>query len=148
MASRTRLGVIGVSFTSAPIDASASRTAFAIAAGDAMAQRDAHLFGVGEGWAVRTSYSEVRSNHRHANSLRIAASLRADMIFGKHRSARQGLPGADRGICFNDHIEYDGPTVFRRACKMGPEPQDQEHHSDVPPARSEVHDLTYRFPAS
>src|SRR6516225_4654536 len=37
IAARTRLGVIGVSFTSAPIDASASRTAFAIAAGGPMA---------------------------------------------------------------------------------------------------------------
>src|SRR5262245_9385119 len=37
IAAMTRRGVIGVSFTSAPIEASASRTALAIAAGGAMA---------------------------------------------------------------------------------------------------------------
>jgi bifunctional non-homologous end joining protein LigD len=29
------------------------------------------------------------------------------------------LARADRGIWFNDHIEEDGPTVFKHACKLG-----------------------------
>jgi hypothetical protein len=46
-------------------------------------QRNAHTLGVGQGRAARTSYSTIWDHHRHANSIWIASSLRADMIFGK-----------------------------------------------------------------
>jgi bifunctional non-homologous end joining protein LigD len=29
------------------------------------------------------------------------------------------LAGVGHGIWFNDHIEGDGPTLFRHACKLG-----------------------------
>src|SRR5260370_16479759 len=48
-------------------------------------QRNAHTLGVGQGRAARTSYSTIWDHHRHANSIWIASSLRADMIFGKDR---------------------------------------------------------------
>src|SRR4029453_18490184 len=42
---------------------------------------------VREGFAVTTSYPDVRRHHHHANSFRTAPSLCADMIFGKDRGS-------------------------------------------------------------
>jgi hypothetical protein len=57
-----------------------------LASYSSLLQRVTHALGVGEGCAVTASYPEVRSDHHHANSLRTAPSLCADMIFGKDRS--------------------------------------------------------------
>jgi hypothetical protein len=44
------------------------------------------------------SYPEVRSDHHHANSLRTAPSLCADMIFGKDRAHFERLVDANKII--------------------------------------------------
>jgi hypothetical protein len=48
-------------------------------------QRDTHTLGVGQRRAATTSCSKTRNHHRHANSVWIASSLRADLIFGNDR---------------------------------------------------------------
>jgi len=48
-------------------------------------QSDAHALGLAEGCAATASCPRIRNHHCHTNSVRIASSLRADMIFGKDR---------------------------------------------------------------
>src|SRR5215471_11245273 len=43
----------------------------------------AHALGIAEGCAATASCPRIRNHHYHTNSVRIASSLRADMIFGK-----------------------------------------------------------------
>jgi bifunctional non-homologous end joining protein LigD len=45
--------------------------------------------------------------------------LRRDPLEVRKATLANILTRADRGIWFNDHIEDDGPTVFRHACKLG-----------------------------
>jgi bifunctional non-homologous end joining protein LigD len=45
--------------------------------------------------------------------------LRSDPLEKRKARLVSVLARADRGIWFNDHIEDDGPTVFRHACKLG-----------------------------
>jgi bifunctional non-homologous end joining protein LigD len=45
--------------------------------------------------------------------------LRRDPLEVRKATLANILAGADRGIWFNDHIEDDGPTVFKHACKLG-----------------------------
>jgi bifunctional non-homologous end joining protein LigD len=45
--------------------------------------------------------------------------LRRDPLEVRKATLAKRLARADRGIWFNDHIEDDGPTVFKHACKLG-----------------------------
>jgi bifunctional non-homologous end joining protein LigD len=45
--------------------------------------------------------------------------LRRDPLEARKATLANILARADRGIWFNDHIEEDGPTVFKHACKLG-----------------------------
>jgi bifunctional non-homologous end joining protein LigD len=45
--------------------------------------------------------------------------LRRDPLEVRKATLANVLARAERGIWFNDHIEDDGPTVFRHACKLG-----------------------------
>jgi bifunctional non-homologous end joining protein LigD len=45
--------------------------------------------------------------------------LRRDLLEVRKATLANVLARADRGIWFNDHIEDDGPTVLRHACKLG-----------------------------
>jgi hypothetical protein len=45
--------------------------------------------------------------------------LRRDPLEVRKATLANSLARAERGIWFNDHIEEDGPTVFRHACKLG-----------------------------
>src|SRR4029453_9403266 len=57
-------------------------------------QSDAHALGIGQGCAATASCPRLRNDYCHTNSVRIASSLRADMIFGKDRSpSRRVLRG-------------------------------------------------------
>ena len=53
-------------------------------------QRDTRALGIGQGCAARASCPKIRNHYCHANSVRIASSLRADMIFGKDSIGRPG----------------------------------------------------------
>jgi hypothetical protein len=57
-------------------------------------QPDAHALGIEQGCAATASRAKIRNHCCHSNSVRIASSLRADMIFGKDRPAQASL--ADR----------------------------------------------------
>jgi ATP dependent DNA ligase domain len=46
--------------------------------------------------------------------------LRRDPLKARKASLANIMARAGHGIWFNDHIEEDGETVFRHACKMGP----------------------------
>jgi hypothetical protein len=48
------------------------------------------------GCVVTASYPEVRSDHHHANSLRTAPSLCADMIFGNDSEVKSLTQGRAR----------------------------------------------------
>src|SRR5207245_3441283 len=58
-------------------------------------QSDAHALGIAEGCPATASCPRIRNHHCHTNSVRIASSLRADMIFGRDsgndQSARMRL---------------------------------------------------------
>jgi bifunctional non-homologous end joining protein LigD len=45
--------------------------------------------------------------------------LRRDPLEVRKATLANVLAGVGHGIWFNDHIEGDGPTVFRHACKLG-----------------------------
>ena len=45
--------------------------------------------------------------------------LRRNPLEARKATLANILARADRGIWFNDHIEDDGPTVFKHACKLG-----------------------------
>jgi bifunctional non-homologous end joining protein LigD len=45
--------------------------------------------------------------------------LRRDPLEVRKATLASVLARADRGIWFNDHIQDDGPTVFKHACKLG-----------------------------
>jgi ATP-dependent DNA ligase len=45
--------------------------------------------------------------------------LRGDPLEARKATLANVLARTERGIWFNDHIEDDGPTVFRHACKLG-----------------------------
>jgi bifunctional non-homologous end joining protein LigD len=45
--------------------------------------------------------------------------LRRDPLEVRKVTLANVLARADRGIWFNDHMECDGPTVFKHACKLG-----------------------------
>jgi bifunctional non-homologous end joining protein LigD len=45
--------------------------------------------------------------------------LRCDPLEVRKATLANVLARADRGIWFNDHIEDNGPTVFKHACKLG-----------------------------
>ena len=45
--------------------------------------------------------------------------LRRDPLEVRKATLANILARADRGIWSNDHIEGDGPTVFKHACKLG-----------------------------
>jgi bifunctional non-homologous end joining protein LigD len=45
--------------------------------------------------------------------------LRRDPLEVRKATLANILARADRGIWFNDHVEDDGPTVFKQACKLG-----------------------------
>jgi hypothetical protein len=49
-------------------------------------QSYAHALGIEQGCAATASRPRIRNDYCHTNSVRIASSLRADMIFGKDRS--------------------------------------------------------------
>ena len=50
-------------------------------------QSDAHALGLAEGCAATASCTRIRNHHGHTNSVRVASSLRADMIFGKDKAS-------------------------------------------------------------
>src|SRR5260221_5557085 len=72
-------------------------------------QLDAHALGIAEGCAATASCPRIRNHHCHTNSVRIASSLRADMIFGKDRTQN-----VDR------YLGYDRGCIFGRARTSGP----------------------------
>jgi bifunctional non-homologous end joining protein LigD len=45
--------------------------------------------------------------------------LRRDPLEGRKAALEMMLDKAGRGVRFNEHIEGDGETVFRHACKLG-----------------------------
>jgi ATP-dependent DNA ligase len=45
--------------------------------------------------------------------------LRRDPLEVRKATLASVLARADRGIWLNDHIQDDGPTVFKHACKLG-----------------------------
>jgi bifunctional non-homologous end joining protein LigD len=45
--------------------------------------------------------------------------LRGDPLAARKATLTTVLARVGHGIWFNDHIEDDGPTVFRHACKLG-----------------------------
>ncbi len=45
--------------------------------------------------------------------------LRGDPLEIRKATLANLLANTGHGIWFNDHIEDDGPTVFRHACKLG-----------------------------
>jgi bifunctional non-homologous end joining protein LigD len=45
--------------------------------------------------------------------------LRGDPLEVRKATLANILAGVCHGIWFNDHIEDDGPTVFKHACKLG-----------------------------
>jgi bifunctional non-homologous end joining protein LigD len=45
--------------------------------------------------------------------------LRPDPLEGRKATLEMMLAKAGPGIRFNEHIEGDGETVFRHACKLG-----------------------------
>ena len=47
------------------------------------------------------------------------ADLRRAPLEVRKATLANVLAGASQGIWFNDHIEGDGPTVFKHACKLG-----------------------------
>src|SRR6266545_3457242 len=69
-------------------------------------QSDAHALVIGQGCAATASCPRVRNHYCHANSVRIASSLRADMIFGKDSgSLTGGLEMAQRNRSFQRAID-------------------------------------------
>jgi bifunctional non-homologous end joining protein LigD len=50
---------------------------------------------------------------------RRAGHLRRETLEVRKTSLVTVLAGAGHGIWYNDHIEGDGQTVFRHACKLG-----------------------------
>jgi bifunctional non-homologous end joining protein LigD len=47
--------------------------------------------------------------------------LRRDPLEGRKETLAMILAKAGSGVRFNEHMEGDGETVFRHACKLGPE---------------------------
>jgi bifunctional non-homologous end joining protein LigD len=76
-----------------------------------------------------TSFNRVRYR-RHDESIFIYAfdlielngnDLRRDPLEGRKETLAMILAKAGSGVRFNEHMEGDGETVFRHACKLGPE---------------------------
>jgi bifunctional non-homologous end joining protein LigD len=74
-----------------------------------------------------TSFNLVRYRH-HDESIFLYAfdlieltgdDLRRDPLEGRRATLQMMLAKAGPGIRFNEHIEGDGETVFRHACKLG-----------------------------
>jgi bifunctional non-homologous end joining protein LigD len=74
-----------------------------------------------------TSFDRVRYRH-HDESIFLYAfdlielngdDLRPDPLEGRKASLEMILAKAGPGIRFNEHMEGDGETVFRHACKLG-----------------------------
>jgi bifunctional non-homologous end joining protein LigD len=73
------------------------------------------------------SFNLVRYRH-HDESIFLYAfdlielngdDLRADPLEGRKETLAMVLAKAGPGIRFNEHMEGDGETVFRHACKLG-----------------------------
>jgi bifunctional non-homologous end joining protein LigD len=47
------------------------------------------------------------------------ADLRRDPLEKRKAALRVMLSRASAGVCFNEHVEADGPTIFKHACKLG-----------------------------
>jgi bifunctional non-homologous end joining protein LigD len=76
-----------------------------------------------------TSFTLVRYRH-HDESIFLYAfdlielngdDLRRDPLEGRKATLEMMLAKAGAGIRFNEHMEGDGETVFRHACKLGSE---------------------------
>src|SRR5262249_60078031 len=74
-----------------------------------------------------TSFNRVRYR-RHDESIFLYAfdlielngdDLRPDPLEGRKATLKMILAKAEVGVRFNEHIEGDGETVFRQACKLG-----------------------------
>ena len=74
-----------------------------------------------------TSFNRVRYR-RHDESIFLYAfdlielngdDLRRDPLEGRKAKLEMVLAKAGAGIRFNEHMEGDGETVFRHACKLG-----------------------------
>src|SRR5262249_22400044 len=74
-----------------------------------------------------TSFSRVR-HRRHDESIFLYAfdlielndtDLRRDPLEGRKETLAMILAKAGSGVRFNEHMEGDGETVFRHACKLG-----------------------------
>jgi bifunctional non-homologous end joining protein LigD len=74
-----------------------------------------------------TSFNRVRYR-RHDESIFIYAfdlielngnDLRRDPLEGRKKTLAMILAKAGSGVRFNEHMEGDGETVFRHACKLG-----------------------------
>jgi bifunctional non-homologous end joining protein LigD len=74
-----------------------------------------------------TSFNRVRYR-RHDESIFLYAfdlielngdDLRRDPLEGRKATLEMILAKADSGIRFNEHMDADGETVFRHACKLG-----------------------------
>jgi bifunctional non-homologous end joining protein LigD len=74
-----------------------------------------------------TSFNRVRYRH-HDESIFLYAfdlielngdDLRRDPLEGREATLEMILARAGAGIRFNEHMEGDGETVFRQACKLG-----------------------------
>jgi hypothetical protein len=85
-----------------------------LASYSSLLQRVTHALGVGEGCAVTASYPEVRSDHHHANSLRTAPSLCADMIFGRDTASRRSIRPAHPAVA--DRRNELSMTLVVRGC--------------------------------
>jgi bifunctional non-homologous end joining protein LigD len=46
-------------------------------------------------------------------------NLRRDPLLTRKATLLSLLKGAPHGILYNDHMEGDGPQIFRHACKLG-----------------------------
>jgi bifunctional non-homologous end joining protein LigD len=74
-----------------------------------------------------TSFDRIRYRHHDASVFLYAFDLielngddlRRDPLEVRKATLANILATVDRGIWFNDHIEDDGPTVFKHACKLG-----------------------------
>jgi ATP-dependent DNA ligase len=74
-----------------------------------------------------TSFDRVRYRHRDESIFLYAFDLielngddlRRDPLEGRKASLEMILAKAGPGIRFNEHMEGDGETVFRHACKLG-----------------------------
>jgi bifunctional non-homologous end joining protein LigD len=73
------------------------------------------------------SFDHIRYRRHDANVFLYAFDLielngddlRGDPLEARKATLAKVLVNAESGIWFNDHIEDDGSTVFRHACKLG-----------------------------